>query len=183
LINTVGIGFARHSSMNNVIAGALAGLAATGPMTALMVGAHEGLPRRERYGLPPEHVAANAAGAAGADEVSAERERRIWATVPMHFGYGAAMGAVYGLIGPRVPGPAPLKGVGFGLAVWAGSYLGLLPVMGLLRPATREPAGRNAMMIAAHVVWGAVAGLLVEQTAPVSGARGWRSRRRGGSGR
>jgi len=52
--------------------------------------------------------------------------------------------------------------VGYGLVVWAGSYLGLLPAVGLHRPATREPAGRNGMMIGAHVVFGAVLGLLAE---------------------
>jgi len=56
------------------------------------------------------------------------------------------------------------KGVGFGLLVWAGSYLGLLPAVGLHRPATRESARRNGMMIASHVVWGAVLGAMVEMT-------------------
>src|SRR5688572_12520800 len=148
--------------MHDVLAGALAGLTATGPMTALMVAAHEGLPAGQRYGLPPERVTANAARAMGAEEVAAERERRVWATLPMHFGYGAAMGAIYGAVAERVPGPAVVKGVGYGLVVWAGSYLGLLPAVGLHRPATREPAGRNGMMIGAHVVFGAVLGLLAE---------------------
>jgi uncharacterized membrane protein YagU involved in acid resistance len=59
--------------------------------------------------------------------------------------------------------PGPLSGAAFGLAVWAGSYLGLLPVLGILRPATEHPARRNALMIASHVVWGAVAGLVLEE--------------------
>jgi hypothetical protein len=46
--------------------------------------------------------------------------------------------------------------------VWAGSYLGLLPMTGLLHSATRERAERNALMIAAHVVWGGVLGALAE---------------------
>jgi putative membrane protein len=149
--------------MHDVLAGALAGLTATGPMTALMVAAHEGLPAGERYGLPPERVTANAAWAVGAEEVAAGREQRVWATLPVHFGYGAAMGAIYGAMADRVPGPPVMKGVGFGLLVWAGSYLGLLPAAGLHRPATRETARRNGMMIGAHVVFGAVLGVLAEK--------------------
>ena len=149
--------------MQQILAGALAGLTATGPMTALMVAAHDSLPAGERYGLPPERVTANAARALGAKDVASEREPRVWATLPMHFGYGAAMGAIYGTVADRLPGPATVKGVGFGLLVWAGSYLGLLPAVGLHRPATREPAGRNGMMIGAHVIFGAVLGVLAEK--------------------
>jgi hypothetical protein len=36
----------------------------------------------------------------------------------------------------------------------------LLPSIDLHRPATREPAERNGLMIAAHVVWGAAIGAL-----------------------
>lgn len=42
--------------------------------------------------------------------------------------------------------------------VWSGSYLGLLPALNILPPATEHPPGRNALMIAAHVVWGSVLG-------------------------
>ncbi|MCA1636528.1 MAG: hypothetical protein LC802_23280 [Acidobacteria bacterium] len=48
------------------------------------------------------------------------------------------------------------------MAVWAGSYLGWLPAAGILRPATEHPPRRTALMIAAHVVWGVAAGLVVE---------------------
>jgi hypothetical protein len=44
------------------------------------------------------------------------------------------------------------------MAVWAGSYLGLLPAAGILPSATRDYPERNAVMIGAHVVWGAALG-------------------------
>ncbi len=54
--------------------------------------------------------------------------------------------------------PTPLQGIGggmaFGLAVWCGSYLGWLPAFNMRASATKEPAQRNAMMIAAHLIWG-----------------------------
>jgi hypothetical protein len=72
------------------------------------------------------------------------------------------MGALYGPLSRAIPLPAPLAGPAFGLAVWAANYLGVLPALGLLRPATEHPPRRNALMIAAHLVWGLATGLLVE---------------------
>jgi uncharacterized membrane protein YagU involved in acid resistance len=80
-----------------------------------------------------------------------------------HFGYGAATGALYAPLARALRPPAVPGGVAFGLAVWGASYLGLLPALGILRPATEHPPRRTALMIAAHVVWGAVLGLLVAQ--------------------
>jgi hypothetical protein len=54
--------------------------------------------------------------------------------------------------------PEPMKGAAYGVAVWTGSYLGWIPTLGLLKPATRHPAERNALMLAAHLVWGAALG-------------------------
>jgi putative membrane protein len=56
-----------------------------------------------------------------------------------------------------------VKGIGFGLLVWAGSYLGLLPALGLLSPATQHAPQRNLLMIAAHLVWGAVLGAVTDR--------------------
>ena len=42
--------------MNRILLGALAGLAATAPMTLAMKLMHEALPRHEQYPLPPRQV-------------------------------------------------------------------------------------------------------------------------------
>lgn len=144
---------------DSILRGVLAGLVATAPMS-LAMGAMKGLlPRRERYPLPPHQITADIAEKVGAGEKLGPGARSVAAAVG-HFGYGAAQGGLYGAIARRLPGPAVLKGIVFGLAVWAGSYLGLLPLTGIYRPATEYPARRNALMIAAHVVWGAGLGLL-----------------------
>ncbi|HEX8190206.1 MAG TPA: DUF6789 family protein [Pyrinomonadaceae bacterium] len=144
--------------MNRILLGALAGLAATGPMTLAMKLMHEQLPRGERYPLPPRQVTEGLAEKAGVNEHLGEegREAATWAS---HFAYGATCGALYGAVsGGRADSHPALAGVGFGLAVWAGSYLGWLPAAGIISPATEHPARRNALMIAAHVVWGAGVG-------------------------
>ena len=58
--------------------------------------------------------------------------------------------------------PPVLGRVGFGFAVWLLSYMGWLPAVGLFGPATRDTNARNALMIAAHLVWGATVGALVD---------------------
>jgi hypothetical protein len=144
--------------MNRILLGGLAGLAATAPMTLAMKLMHEQLPREERYPLPPRAVTEGMAEKAGVNQHLDEEERRA-ATWASHFAYGAACGALYGaLTGERADERPLLAGVGFGVAVWAASYLGWLPAAGILSPATEHPARRNALMIAAHVVWGATAG-------------------------
>ena len=145
--------------MNRVLLGALAGLAATGPMTLAMKLMHEQLPREEQYPLPPRQVTEGLAAKAGVNGHLDEEDREA-ATWVSHFAYGAACGALYGaLSGERVDSHPVLAGVGFGVAVWAGSYLGWLPAAGIISPATEHPARRNALMITAHAVWGAGVGV------------------------
>ncbi len=144
--------------MNRVLLGALAGLAATAPMTLAMKLMHERLPRGEQYPLPPRQVTEGLAEKAGLGGHLDEEEREA-ATWVSHFAYGAACGALYGAVaGERLDEHPLLAGAGFGLAVWAGSYLGWLPAAGIISPATEHPARRNALMIAAHAVWGAATG-------------------------
>jgi hypothetical protein len=149
--------------MNRILLGALAGLAATGPMTLAMKLMHEQLPREERYPLPPRQVTEGLAEKAGVNEQLDEEEREA-ATWVSHFAYGATCGALYGAVsGEKIDEHALLAGVGFGLAVWAGSYLGWLPAAGIISPATEHPARRTALMIAAHAVWGATTAVGVER--------------------
>ncbi|WP_019586359.1 hypothetical protein [Deinococcus apachensis] len=148
--------------MNSFLRSALAGCAATLPMSVWMLAAqHWLLPRRERYPLPPEQITEHAAEAVGLDAVAEKEPVLKVATVINHFAYGAAAGSLYAPL-RTLPGSPVLKGCGLGLLVWTGSYLGLLPALGLLSPATEHPARRNALMIAAHLIWGGVTGVLAE---------------------
>lgn len=144
-----------------VLKGAAAGLAATVPMTAAMVAMHRGLPAHERHSLPPRRITMRAAGKVGLRE-HLDGPQRTAATLAAHFGYGTAVGAMLGTVAPRGTAKAAAAGAGFGLLVWTVSYLGLMPALGLHKPATRDTARRNALMIAAHLVWGATAGVLLD---------------------
>ncbi len=152
--------------MNPFLRSALAGCAATLPMSVWMLAAqHWLLPRRERYPLPPEQITEHAAEATGLDAVAGNEPVLKAATVVNHFAYGAAAGSLYTPL-RTLPGSPVLKGVLLGLLVWSGSYLGLLPALGLLSPATEHPARRNVLMIVAHLIWGGVTGVLAERRRP-----------------
>jgi hypothetical protein len=77
-----------------------------------------------------------------------------------HFAYGAAMGSLVAV----APGAtAPLAGAGYGLLIWAGSYLAGCRRCTSLRSATRHPPQRNALMGAVHLVWGAGTSLTLRE--------------------
>lgn len=160
---------ARAAFVTTVFDGVLAGLIATVPMTATMVLLHHYLPSYEQNPLPPREITERVTGRAGTRGVlrHAKQEREMGAaTLAAHFGYGAAAGGLYAVVAQRLPGPPVLGGVLFGLLVWAGSYLGLLPALGIMAPATEQPPRRNALMVAAHVVWGLVTGALMSVLRP-----------------
>jgi hypothetical protein len=146
------------------IAGAVAGMIATAPMTMAMEGMHSQLPAPEQYPLPPAEIVEQVSGEP-VGRAPMGRGEGAAASLALHFAIGAAGGAIYGPLASRLHPDPIVGGVTFGLAVWTTGYLGLLPALGILRPATEHPPRRNALMIAAHVVWGAALGLLVDRLA------------------
>lgn len=73
----------------------------------------------------------------------------------VHFTYGSAWGALYGLLQGsyrRAPGPFGLL---FGVVVWLAGPATLVPAMRLWPPPHKEPPLRLAMMIAGHLIYGA----------------------------
>ena len=142
--------------------GAIAGLAATAAMTVAASAMFRSLPERERYPLPPRELTEQVAASVGFRERMSEPSAQA-ATLVSHFGFGMAVGCLYATLFPRRRLPPVLTGIGYGLAVWTVSYLGWIPAMRLLRPATQHPAHRNELMLAAHVVWGSVLGLAADR--------------------
>lgn len=130
-----------------IAAGALAGLVATAPMTLTMRALWETLPEPERYPAPPREIVDRTTGGGAT------------ATLLSHFAYGGFCGALFAASGRR----RVRDGVAFGLGVWCASYLGLLPGLGVLKPAWTYPLRRNAMMLVAHVVWGAATALVCKE--------------------
>ena len=145
--------------MTGLLVGAAAGAAATLPMTLTMETLHALLPGEPARPLPPREVVDGATAKAGIDHKISEEDKEEL-TLAAHFGYGAACGALFGLMAPRGPA-AVAAGIAFGLGVWTSSYLGLLPALGIRHHAKHDPAPRSGLMITAHIVWGAAAGAIV----------------------
>jgi uncharacterized membrane protein YagU involved in acid resistance len=139
---------------SRLLIGAIAGVAATVAMTAAMNRLHKRLPGEEQYPLPPREITERSL-----PKLTDNHAIQDSATAAHHL-YGAATGA---LIAAAAPSIGPLRGALAGAGVWAASYFGWVPATGLLKPAHRLPARRNALMIAAHLVWGAITALSIRE--------------------
>jgi uncharacterized membrane protein YagU involved in acid resistance len=144
-----------------LLVGALGGVSATGPMTIGMVWLHRRLAPKHRYSLPPREITMKLTEALGIHK-KLGRDARAVLTLVSHFGYGATAAIFYSLLEWRVAASSLAKGPVFGALVWLVSYLGLLPTLGVLNPATRHPNSRNALMFVVHLVWGLFVGVFVE---------------------
>jgi hypothetical protein len=129
----------------------LGGAAATVAMTGWMaIGQLTGLHGEQ----PPKRLVRRLARRAG---IPARRGGTgTWlASAAAHLGFGTSCGALYGAVVPRSTVP---RGVAFALTVWAVSYAGWIPALGLLPPPGRDNPRRAWTVWSGHVVYGAVLG-------------------------
>ncbi|MGN6378500.1 MAG: hypothetical protein ACTHNU_06075 [Gaiellales bacterium] len=75
----------------------------------------------------------------------------------MHWGYGIAMGGVYGLVEGTVRPRPTVHGPIFGLAVWASSYASLVP-LGLYEPPWQYEASTLVQDVSYHLAYGSGVG-------------------------
>lgn len=142
----------------------LAGTVATLPMTAVMLTA-------QRFGLlgqmPPDKITK---AILDAIDVHLPKRARSLATAANHFAFGATMGGLFGALGtalrvwpsrrrPALRGVA--AGVVWGTLVWAASYRGWVPALGIMPPPRRDRPGRPLTMVLAHWIYGGTLGGLV----------------------
>jgi uncharacterized membrane protein YagU involved in acid resistance len=130
-------------------------------MTIFMLITQRFLPKGQRYALPPEIIIQDLTQRAHIRQ-HMNKVQILGATLVSHFGYGAVMGTLYSMLVRKIALPAAVKGALFGLGVWAASYLGLLPLLGMAEAGQKEPGRRNLLMIAAHVIWGSAMGAAVD---------------------
>ncbi len=150
----------QHSLFVRVLTGTLAGFVATAPMTATMEALHDRLPWWQRYPLPPKRIVNRFLKQVGIRRADTRNFDPL--TLAAHASFGAAGGAVYGLVEDSIYVPAPLKGALFGILVWIVSYMGWIPSADILAPAHKHPRGRRTLMIFSHLVWGAGLGILTD---------------------
>ena len=82
----------------------------------------------------------------------------------VHYGFGTAMGALYGTVaelGPReVRRHSVLSGIGFGSMLFAGADEAAVPALGLSGSPRETPASSHIYALASHIVYGATAGAI-----------------------
>jgi putative membrane protein len=102
---------------------------------------------------PPVEITENVAQQAGEDPDRQSPEFQA-AWLAAHVGYGAACGVIFAAIRPVLPRSDLVAGLLFGAAVWGVSYIGLMPSLNLYPSAQDDSNQRQAVMIAAHGVFG-----------------------------
>ncbi|MEA2642564.1 MAG: hypothetical protein QOF51_3958, partial [Chloroflexota bacterium] len=78
-------------------------------------------------------------------------------------GYGMVWGAAYGALFGNQQRGSLWRGAAYGLAQWAIGFFGFVPALQVHRPAHKVSLVENAINVKAHVVYGVVTALLVEE--------------------
>ena len=129
--------------------GALAGLAGTAAMSALMLAAGRvGVLGRQ----PPQAIAERAVQRGSGDRPPAPVDRALG--VVLHLGFGLGAGGTYALLPRRLP--PQVRGCAWGLGIYLTSYQGWVPALGALPPASQDRRDRVAVMVLAHLLYGSV---------------------------
>ena len=147
--------------------GALAGAAGTVAMDVYEYarfrahGGHE-RPLLWEFGGPSKWSAVSAPAQVGRRLYQGYLRRELderWARLTnnaMHWGYGIAWGAAFGLVAGSAPRQRLVFGPAFGVAVWAISYV-VLPVAGLYKPIWQYSIDELAPDLMRHLAYGAAA--------------------------
>jgi hypothetical protein len=142
---------------SEVLVGGLGGAAGTLLMSLCML-----LARRlgAMGSQPPELITAAAMSSAG---LPRDRETQDALSVAAHFAFGIAGGSAFALIAPRfrLPLPLPVQGAIYATGIWAVSYAGIVPALGIMPPPDRDRPDRPLIMVLVHWIYGAVLGAVV----------------------
>lgn len=146
-----------------IVDGALGGVVGTAGMSAFMLAAGKAGLMGEQ---PPDKIAGAVLDAA--DIHMREEEEQDALAMLLHFGFGISCGALFGVLHRRLPFrvPAALEGMIFAFLIWATSYQGWIPALGIMPPASRDHPRRPLTMILAHFIYGALLGTVVARRNP-----------------
>ena len=147
------------NSVKGIIAGGLAGLAASYVMEQFQAAwmkaeAAGGGPGAGGGQGDPSTVKAADRVAMAVTGHPVPSEQRELAGEAVHYGTGAGVGAVYGLLAELAPRATFGLGAGYGAAVALGLDEMIVPALGLGEPASETPPSTHAYSLASHLVYG-----------------------------
>ena len=131
--------------MKGAVAGLIGGLAGAGAKAL----AEKLFPPRIQGQTPPPVILA--------EQVAGHRldpNERQAAQHAIHWGFGAAAGAVYGVVVEVEPSVGAWKGAAFGLTLNKLTHESLLPRMGLASPNEEQPTQERISEWVTHAVYG-----------------------------
>jgi len=108
--------------------------------------------------MPPEKITATMLRRAG---IAHSRGEQDAVAAFLHFGFGAAAGAAFGVIAPKPLMVRLPAGLAYGAAIWGVSYMGWVPALGIMPPAERDRRDRQTVMLAAHLVYGTALAVMI----------------------
>jgi len=134
-----------RSITKGALAGLIGGLAGAGAKAL----AEQMLPPRVQGQTPPPIVLAEQF----AGHPLPPTQQQI-AVQTIHWGFGAAAGAIYGALAEVEPSLAAWRGAAFGLALNRLTHESILPRMGLSAPKDAQPAQERISEWVTHAVYG-----------------------------
>ena len=138
--------------LHGIVAGLLAGVIGAGAMSL----AHKALPAAEQ----DQGEDATVKVASGITRLLLRRPlpeaKKPLAGNIVHYAFGAGVGGLYGGLATVMPRLTLAFGLPFGVAVWLGAHVIMVPALGLAAPPTRQPLLKEALEFGLHLVYGAV---------------------------
>ncbi len=135
----------QRSILKGAVAGLIGGLAGAGAKAL----AEQLFPPRTQGQTPPPIILAEQV--AGRPLPRAEKHAAMQS---MHWGFGAAAGAIYGAMVEIEPSVGAWRGAAFGLTLNKITHETVLPRMGLARPKEEQPAQERISEWVTHAVYG-----------------------------
>lgn len=139
---------AGRSLAKGLVAGLVAGVVATAAKSCV-----EAMfpPRVHGEPEPPEALAEKIAGH------PLDRKTKTAAATAIHWGFGAAVGAAYGVLAEYYPAATDKQGATFGLTLMSLTHETSLPAMELAEPAEEQSFRERSSEATSHLVYGLVA--------------------------
>jgi putative membrane protein len=152
-----------------LLAGLLAGLAASWAMNQFQTGwskwsaclkvsqptltAQPSRKQSQEEQLPATVKAASAVSKRLFNHQLTDQEKPL-AGSAVHYGFGAAMGALYGVLAEMAPWATSAAGIPFGAGLWLVADETAVPAFGLGEPLMKTPASLHVYSLVSHLVYG-----------------------------
>lgn len=152
-----------HPIWRGIVAGVVAGVVGAGAMSVVhkgltAIGSGTRLPMTATEPEPAEDATVKVANGITRwllGRALPEDDKPLAGNI-VHYAFGASVGGFYGGLAAVVPRVTAALGLPFGVAIWLGAHVIMVPALGLAAPLVRQPPLKEALEFVLHLVYGAV---------------------------